>query len=71
MKDNIRSKRKSEEIEIEAKTAQEAIKIALAKLGAQRSEVDIQVLREENKGLFSMRGSRLAKVKVKKKLRKQ
>ncbi len=58
------------EIEIEAKTAPEAIKIALAKLGAAKSEVDIQVLREENRGLFSMHGSRLAKVRVKKKLHK-
>jgi len=59
------------EVEIEAKTAPEAIKIALSKLGAAKSEVDIQVLREENKGLFSMHGARLAKVRVKKKLRKK
>ena len=65
-----RSLETPEEIEIEAKTAQEAIKIALVKLGVERSEVDIQILREENKGLFSMQGSRLAKVKIKKKLRK-
>ena len=58
------------EIEVEAKTAPEAIKVALSKLGAKRSEVDIKVLREENKGLFSMNGSKLAKVKVKKKLHK-
>ena len=58
-------------IEIEAKTAQEAIKIALAKLGLKKSEVDIRVLREENKGLFSMQGASLAKVKVQKKLQKK
>ena len=58
------------EVEVEAKTAPEAIKIALSKLGVAKSEVDIQVLREENRGLFSMHGSRLAKVRVKKKLRK-
>ncbi len=61
---------KQDEIEIEAKTAPEAIKIALSKLGLDRSEVDIKVLREENKGLFSMNGSKLAKVKVRKRLRK-
>jgi len=58
------------EVEVEAKTAPEAIKIALLKLGVTKSEVDIQVLREENRGLFSMHGSSLAKVRVKKKLRK-
>ena len=56
-------------IEVEAKTAQDAIKIALDKLSANRSEVDIKVLREEHKGLFSMHGSKLAKIKAIKKLR--
>ncbi len=63
-------KQELQEIEIEAKTAQEAIRIALSKLGVDKSEVDIKVLREENKGLFSMRGSKLAKIKAIKKLRK-
>lgn len=57
-------------IEVEAKTATEAIKIALQKLGLDSTEVDVRVLREENKGLFSMHGSKLAKVRVTKKLRK-
>jgi len=54
------------EIEVEANTAQEAIKKALSKLSAKRAEVEISVLREENKGLFSMQGTKLAKVRVKK-----
>jgi len=54
------------EIEVEAKTAQEAIKIALSKLNVKKSEVEVFVLREENKGLFSMQGTKLAKVRVKK-----
>ncbi len=67
-----RSKKHLQEvIEVEAKTAQEAIKIALHKLHAERTDVDIQLLREENKGLFSMQGARLAKVRVKKKLQKK
>jgi len=70
MKDN-NPKQKPDAIEIEAGNAQEAIKIALAKLGLKKSEVDIKVLREENKGLFSMQGSRLAKVRVQKKLQKK
>jgi len=57
-----------DEVEAEAKTAQEAIKIALSKLGLKKTEVQISVLREENKGLFSMQGTKLAKVRVKKKL---
>ena len=70
MKDRY-TKQTPDVIEIEAKTAQEAIKIALAKLGLKKSEVDIRVLREENKGLFSMQGASLAKVKVQKKLQKK
>jgi len=65
------TKQKLDVVEIEARTAQEAIKIALDKLGLKKSEVDIQVLREENKGLFSMQGTALAKVKVQKKLQKK
>ncbi|MBU1912418.1 MAG: Jag N-terminal domain-containing protein [Candidatus Omnitrophica bacterium] len=56
-----------DEIEAEAKTVQEAIKIALSRLGLKKTEVQISVLREENKGLFSMQGTKLAKVRVKKK----
>jgi len=55
------------EIEVEAKTAQEAIKIALSELDVKRSEVEITVLREENKGLFSMQGTKLAKIRAVKK----
>ncbi len=51
-------------IEIEAKTPQEAIKIALKKLGVPRSKVSIKVLSEENKGLFGMEGAQLARVRV-------
>ena len=51
-------------IEVEAKTIQEAIAIALGKLGAKREDVDIRILREENKGLFGMEGAEQAKVKV-------
>ena len=55
-----------DEIEVEAKTVQEAIKLALSKLNVKKSEVEISVLREENKGLFSMQGTKLAKVRIKK-----
>ena len=51
-------------IEVEAKTTQEAIKIALGKLGAKREDVEIRILREEHKGLFGMEGAKQAKIKV-------
>lgn len=51
-------------IEIEAKTPQEAIKIALKKLGVPRNKVEVKVLSEEDKGLFGMEGANLARVKV-------
>ena len=70
MENNINNN-KQDEIEVEAKTPQEAIRIALSKLAVKRSEVDVQVLREENKGLFSMQGTKLAKVRVTKKLQKK
>ena len=71
MKNDTPDKETLDEIEVEAKTAHEAIKIALSKLGVDRSSVDITVLREEHKGLFSMHGSKLAKVRIKKKLRQK
>ncbi|UCB56713.1 MAG: Jag N-terminal domain-containing protein [Candidatus Omnitrophota bacterium] len=51
-------------IEVEGRTPQEAIKIALKKLGVSRSQVKIEVLSEENKGLFGMKGAKQARVKV-------
>ncbi len=51
-------------IEVEAKTPQEAIKIALKKLGVPRNKVEVKVLSEEDKGLFGMEGARLARVRV-------
>jgi len=52
------------EIEIEAKSAGEAIAIALKKVRAKRDEIEIKILNEESKGLFGMEGSKKAKVKV-------
>ncbi len=71
MKSTVRKYKTLDEVEIEAKTAPEAIKIALSKLEATKSDVDVKVLREEEKGLFSMHGSKLAKVRVTKKLHKK
>ena len=52
------------EIEVEGKSAKEAIEIALKKLRAKKDEVEVRILREEHKGLFGMEGSESAKVKV-------
>ncbi|MBL7071506.1 MAG: Jag N-terminal domain-containing protein [Candidatus Omnitrophica bacterium] len=51
-------------IEVEGKTTKEAIGLALKKLKVSKDQVKIQILSEENKGLFGMNGNKLAKVKV-------
>ncbi|NQS99754.1 MAG: Jag N-terminal domain-containing protein [Candidatus Omnitrophica bacterium] len=55
---------KMDSVEVQGRTSQEAIKIALKKLGATRKQVKVEILSEENKGLFGMNGSRLARVRV-------
>lgn len=51
-------------IEVEGKTVEEAIEKALATLKLKRNQVKIEVLCEEEKGLFGMPGAKPAKVKV-------
>lgn len=51
-------------IEIEAGTVEEAIKKALKELKVPRSKVKIEVLSDEEKGLFGMPGAKPAKVRV-------
>jgi len=51
-------------IEIEGKTVEEAIKKALQELKLPRNKVKIEVLSEEEKGLFGMPGAKPAKVRV-------
>ena len=53
-----------ESIEVEGRTSQEAIKIALKKLGASRNQVKVEILSEEDKGLFGMKGAKPARVRV-------
>jgi len=52
------------EIEVEGKTTAEAVKKALRQLKVKREDVKIEVLCEEEKGLFGMEGAKMAKVKV-------
>ena len=51
-------------IEVEAKTTKEAIKTALRQLNVKKEDVEIKILREEQKGLFGMEGAEPAKIKV-------
>ena len=51
-------------IEVEGKSVEEAVKKALKELKLPREKVKIEVLSEEEKGLFGMPGARPAKVRV-------
>ena len=51
-------------VEAEGKTTEEAIKIALHKLGVPREKVKIEILSEENNGLFDMKGSKQARIRA-------
>lgn len=51
-------------IEVEGKTIEEAVQKGLKILKAKRENVRIEVLAEEEKGLFGMAGARPAKVRV-------
>ena len=51
-------------IEVEAVTVEEAIRIALKTLKAEKNEVTIKVVKEEHKGLFGMEGAKRAKIKA-------
>ncbi len=51
-------------IEVEGKTLEEAVKKALKELKLPRKKVKIEVLSEEEKGLFGMQGAKPAKVRV-------
>lgn len=51
-------------VEVEGRTVEEAIKKALKELRLPRDKVKIEVLSEEEKGLFGMPGAKPAKVRV-------
>ena len=51
-------------IEAEGKTVEEAVKNALRELKLPRAKVKIEVLSEEQKGLFGMPGVKPAKVRA-------
>ena len=51
-------------IDAEGSSVEDAIGVALKKLGVPRDKVDIKILCEETKGLFGMEGAKPAKIKV-------
>lgn len=51
-------------IEVEGNTVEETVKKALKELKISRDKVKIEVLSDEEKGLFGMPGAKPAKVKV-------
>lgn len=51
-------------LEVEGKTVEDAVKKALKELKLSRDKVKIEVLSEEEKGLFGMPGAKPAKVRV-------
>lgn len=51
-------------IEVTGKTVKEAINKALKQLNVPRKDVKIEILSEEQKGLFGMPGAKLAKIRV-------
>ena len=51
-------------LEVEGNTVEGAIKKALAELKLKRNQVAIEVLSEEEKGLFGMPGAKPAKIRV-------
>lgn len=51
-------------VEVEGKTLKEAIEKALAQLKAKRNEVEIEVLSEEKRGLFGLKGEKPAKIRA-------
>ena len=55
------------ESEFEGQTTEEAIKKAEKSMGVDREKMEIKVVCEEKKGLFGMRGAKLAKIKAIKK----
>ncbi len=57
-------KKRVQFIEVEAPTVDEAIKKALKQLSLPREKVEIEILREGDKGLFGMEGAKPALIRV-------
>ena len=51
-------------LEVEGKTVQDAVKKALDQLKVKKDQIKVEILCEEEKGLFGMEGARPAKVRI-------
>ncbi len=51
-------------VEVEGNTVEEAIKKAAESLNVSRGQMRVKIVCEEKKGLFGMKGSKPAKIKV-------
>lgn len=56
--------KKELKLEFEGKTLEEAIRKALKELKLPRNQLKIEVISEEEKGLFGMPGAKPAKIRV-------
>lgn len=50
--------------EFEGVSVEEAVNKALISLNTSRDKIDVKVICEESKGLFGMKGSKTAKIRV-------
>lgn len=65
MKGSVRQRsRKQRAVEAEGATTKEAIELAISTLGVSQDQVTVEVLSEEHRGLFGMKGAKPAKVRV-------
>ncbi len=51
-------------VEVEGSTVEEAMRLALARLGARREEVEFEVLEEGRRGFLGLLGNRMARVRA-------
>ncbi len=58
-------KRRQVEFEFDGRTIEEALEKALVALKVDRTELDVKVLSEEERGLFGMAGGKPARIRVK------
>jgi len=55
---------KKKPVEVEGSTVEDAVKKALKELKLSRNKVKIEVMSEEERGLFGMPGAKPAKIRV-------
>jgi spoIIIJ-associated protein len=55
---------KETKLEVEGKTVEDAVKVGLKELKVSRDQVKIEILCDEEKGLFGMPGAKMAKIRV-------